>query len=468
MSDPQTTAVLLLSVCLAAALAVLIRQVLIRRRLEQQHAAELQRRETELQRRDSHVQQLTHLLETSESEVRHLARARVPALVAGMWEDRPNELPGVLHQELAGTRFASELDAVLTALAEMPEQAAQRAEDAARAAVSTTARSMAALVQEVQAAILAMLGRHDDPKVLEDANVIDHAASQLGRRVQVILVLAGSWPGRQRDDSPLLDVVRGAVSRIRDYNRVKVTGDPSVLVGSRAVEAVILSLAELLDNAARHSNPTTDVQVSFITGHNGVSVVVDDAGIGFTPDERERTAELLSGQRPVLLTQMSTRPQFGASVAGVLADRYGFRISVDQESVYGGVRAVVYLPNELLADASGHTIQSTAPRPGADEPSVAEELPERPAPPALTEPSEPSEPSGFSESSAPQPPMRPDGLPQRRRRARHAAQEQPRRPAMQPPSDPSGVLGAFTRGRRAAQSGDSGSTSLPGERNDTE
>ncbi|NEE60498.1 ATP-binding protein, partial [Streptomyces sp. SID8455] len=41
-------------------------------------------------------------------------------------------------------------------------------------------------------------------------------------------------------------------------------------------------------------------------------------------------------------------PQFGFAVSGMLAARYGFRVSVDSVSPYGGVRAVVLIPDELL------------------------------------------------------------------------------------------------------------------------
>jgi signal transduction histidine kinase len=432
-----------LAVLLAAAVVALIRLALARRRLERRHAVALRQR-------DADVKRLSRMLELAEGEVWHLARERVPAMVAGLWDNQSGEVPGLLHRELEGTRFATAVDAVLAAFGGVPEQAARRAEDAARAAVATTSRSMAALVQEVQAAVWAMLDRHDDPGVLEDVTRIDHTASQLGRRVQVISVLAGSWPGRQREDSPLLDVVRGAVSRIRDYTRVKITGEPPVLVSSQAVEAVILALAELLDNAARHSSPNTHVQVAFTTGHNGVAISIEDAGIGLTPEERTRVAALLSEQTPVLLTQMPNPPRFGIPVAGVLAARYGFRISADQESAYGGVRAVVYLPNDRLVTSTARQARPSPP-PAAPAPQAAPGTP----------------PAEIPQAPVPVP-ERSDGLPQRRRRARHAAGPvRPQRPVMQPPTGAGETLGAFARGRRAAQDSPSDSPTSPTDEGNT-
>jgi hypothetical protein len=48
------------------------------------------------------------------------------------------------------------------------------------------------------------------------------------------------------------------------------------------------------------------------------------------------------------INRLGDPPQVGFAVVGVLAARYGFTVSVDTRSPYGGVRAVVFLPTELL------------------------------------------------------------------------------------------------------------------------
>ncbi|MFG2191917.1 ATP-binding protein [Streptomyces sp. NPDC048639] len=302
-----------------------------------------------------------------DAEARHLVEHRVPALMKGLWQGQPTEAPGLLHDELAGTPFAQAQYTVLEMFGGVPAEASERAESAARAAVRTVTRSMEALLNEQQRAILDMLERHHDAKVLHDANAIDHASSQLSRRTQVIGVLTGSRPLRQRTNSPLEDVVRGGISRIRDYQRVKVTGRPAAAVVSRVVEPVVLAVAELLDNAARHSEPGSDVRVWFVEGHNGVSIVIDDAGVGLKPEDRELAGRQLSGREPVLLTQLRNPPKFGFSAVGVLAARYGFRASVEQESDYGGVRAVVYLPKDLLTTDTDPQPAATRARPAPAE-----------------------------------------------------------------------------------------------------
>ncbi|NUP31447.1 MAG: sensor histidine kinase, partial [Streptomycetaceae bacterium] len=209
-------------------------------------------------------------------------------------------------------------------------------------------RALQGLANEQQLSISEMQERHDHPEVLHDLLQIDHTNAQFGRRAQAIAVLCGSWPGRQRAASPLLDVARGATSRIRDYRRVRVHAQMDIAVVSRAVEPVVLAVAELLDNAARHSQPNTFVEVSIQPAHNGACVVIDDAGVGMDEQEVAHAVRLLDGQSGVDVNRLGDPPQFGFAVVGVLAERYGFRVSVDTRSPYGGVRAVVFLPSALL------------------------------------------------------------------------------------------------------------------------
>ena len=459
MTEPLETAVLVLSVCLVAALAVLCWLWRSRRRLVRSVAEHRARND-----------QLERYLEQVLGEVRHLSEHRIPALVSSLWNGQPGEAPGLLHRELENTLCDDVLSSILQSFSSVAAQAAERAEEAAQAAVKTVTRSMQALLNEQQGAILEMLQRHDDERVLADANAIDHASSQLVRRAQVIGVLTGSWPGRQRDVSPLLQVVRGGVSRIRDYQRVKISGDPPFAVTSRAVEPVVLAVAELLDNAARHSQPGADVHVWFVQGHNGVTIVIDDAGVGLKPEDRETAARLLSGDQPVLLTQLRNPPQFGWAVVGVLARRYGFRASVEKESDFGGVRASVYLPNDLLVphseptagrstdrgttdrDAGRETAGRDARRAAGPATSAAE-APSPATPPAGTahveRPAAEPSPAG-TEPAAQQAVEYVNGLPQRRRRRvrPHTGTSAPR---MQAPQGASRVVGAFLRGRGAAQ-----------------
>ncbi|WP_422070620.1 ATP-binding protein [Streptomyces orinoci] len=292
------------------------------------------------------VAALEENVQARDEEVARLVAVRLPSVADSMHKSAP--LPGLQDERLAGTAFAQSLQSVMELFAQAVDRAQERVDQSAKAALKASMRALQGLAHEQQLAISRMQERHDNPDVLQDLLEIDHANSQFGRRAQAIAVLCGSWPGRQRVSSQLTDVVRGATSRIRDYRRVRVHGHGEVAVVSRAVEPVVLAVAELLDNAARHSQPNTTVEVSLQPVHNGACVVIDDAGVGMDGQELQRAAALLSGRRPVDVSRLGDPPQFGFPVIGVLAARYGFSVSVDTSSPYGGVRAVLFLPSALL------------------------------------------------------------------------------------------------------------------------
>ncbi|WP_229358521.1 ATP-binding protein, partial [Streptomyces sp. UNOB3_S3] len=293
------------------------------------------------------VAQLEESVQARDEEIGHLVGVRLPAVADAVSQEVP--LPGPLDARLAGTLFAQRLQDVMDLFAQAVEKAQSRADQSAKAALKASMRALQGLAHEQQLAISEMQERHDNPDVLRDLLEIDHANAQFGRRAQAIAVLCGSWPGRQRVASPLTDVVRGATSRIRDYRRVRVHGGQNELaVVSRVVEPVVLAVAELLDNAARHSQPNTTVEVSLQPVHNGACVVIDDAGVGMDGREVQEAVAMLSGRRAVDVSRLGDPPQFGFPVIGVLAARYGFSVSVDTRSPYGGVRAVLFLPSALL------------------------------------------------------------------------------------------------------------------------
>ncbi|MFD9052753.1 ATP-binding protein [Streptomyces zaomyceticus] len=324
-----------------------------------------------------------------DEEAQYLAGNRLPALISALsrGEGGSHRGAGLLHPQLADTQTGTAYRDVLHQVAELTRAASERAEGAAGAAVQAVVRSLQSLINEQQVAVTALQDLKNDEDTLAITIPIDHASSQLARRAQVVGILTGMWPGRQRADTPLLETVRGGVSRIRDYPRVEINGEPAAYVAGRAVEPVVLAVAELLDNAARHSEPGTSVYVWFLEAHNGISIVIEDAGIGLAPEERERAARLLSGQDPVRITELRTPPRFGFLAIGQLATRYGFHVSVEQQSVHGGVRAVLHLPGTLLvappapafpaAAESVNTGQSVAPPAGHPYPVAEDGLPVR-------------------------------------------------------------------------------------------
>jgi len=378
-----------------------------------------------------------------DAELARLAGVTLPAAVQAVSDQQPvPDLPPV-PAELAGTQFARHLHDLRTLVVHALTDAEGRTAQMTQTTLLSVARTLQALANKQQMAVTDMLRKHDSPEVLGDLQVVDHATAQILRRAQAVTVMCGSYPGRQHNATPLSDVVRGAVSRILDFQRVKVfhdEGDRAVV--GRVVEGLVLALAELLENATRYSHPDTKVLVQFERAHNGLSVVVDDKGVGLQPGERERATRLLSGEGPVSITRLGDPPKFGFAVIGLLSARYGFEVSVTK-SPYSGVRAVAFLPSALLTDSTPTQPVATAgpdvPRPGA----------------AVSGPA--AVPAGTTgETTA-------GGLPKRRRYAveaplgqQPAARSAPPAPGHSPRQS-AATLGGFARAARAAQR----STSTP-------
>jgi hypothetical protein len=372
-------------------------------------------------------------LATFTDEERHLVHTRLPALV----ESATN--PSVV---VPGPLRVGESDphgAVVDAAGQLVERARREATQEAEAVTRAVVRSAQNLASEQQLLLSEMQDRHDDPEMLEELLGLDHANSQLIRTLQSVAVLCGSWPGQQRAVASLTDVVRGAIGRIRDYRRVEVPLPSEVAVVSQAVEPVVLALAALLDNATRYSQPGSIVQVGFQHGHNGHAIVIDDAGVGMTSESVRRAHWLLEGQTGQNFAVVGSPPQIGFAVIGVLAARYGFRVSVDTLSPYGGVRAVLFLPNNLLTSRERSVV---LPRPS---PVPRRSAPEQPAPERsnLFEPQstngEPAtnDPPGsalaeVSEEAA----TTASGLPRRRRRTPAVVPGGPASPEAQPAARP--------------------------------
>ncbi|MGW5304077.1 ATP-binding protein [Streptomyces griseoluteus] len=224
------------------------------------------------------------------------------------------------------------------------------AEEETKAALRTWMRSLQVLADEQQGVIsdLARVKYGNDSEILADFMTIDHTNSQFGRRAQGIAALCGGWLGRRDRAAPVLDVARSAQGRIKLFDRVRIHSQVNVAVASTAVEPVAVVLAELLDNATNYSAPGTPVEINIQAVPTGVCLIVDDAGLGINAEEKERASALLNTQGPVSITSLGSPPRVGFAVAGVLAARYGFKVSVDSVSPYGGVRAVILLPETLL------------------------------------------------------------------------------------------------------------------------
>lgn len=370
------------------------------------------------------------------------------------------------HDGVLGPAYRAARQDVLRTVLEAVENEEGMRESAQRAFVNI-ARRVQAIVHRQAQDLREMEDRHgNDPAVFDDLLRLDHGNALVGRLADSIAVLGGARPGRQWSRAvPLYSVLRGGMSRILDYRRVELHPVSEVAVVGPAAEPLIHALAELLDNATRYSPPQTRVHLTAVEVQTGIAIEIEDGGLSLSEEGRARAERMLKdAQAGIDLNDLGETPRLGLAVVGRLARAYGFQVSL-RPSAYGGVRAVLIVPQELIttAPATGlaHGIGiASGPRSArADASPPAGAQPWRSgAVPAYSATSFPSPATAVAaDDEAPVVSERtPNGLPQRRRHAtpyRVEAPEPPRAPspaqAPEPapaPVQPGMWLAAFTEG----------------------
>ncbi|MBE1537362.1 ATP-binding protein [Actinomadura algeriensis] len=390
-------------------------------------AAELRRRTDELRRRDAadaererarhvHVAAAVAQRDALAAMADHLLTAQLPAAMRG--EPVPPPLTGDPGVAAGGAALARARDAALDAVAGMRADARGRLESQQLATVALARRVQSAM-HRVQAEAAVTAERHGDhADVYLACQAVDHLAAQSARLAQGLAIAAGTWEGQQWDTPMrLAEVVQSAAARIEDFQRVRIEGDPDLAIGPVVLEAVIHVLAELLANATESSPTAAPVTVGVTAAAQGAVFRIDDHGAGLEEPRLTLARELLDGAREVTLADMGEVPRLGFAVIARYVRRHGFKVSIG-ESPYGGLQAVVLVPDAMVADPP------VPGRPGALAPP---DVPEPPPGASGTTP----EASGDAGHDAPGGAA--DVLPQRvARRGRHRAA----RPAAPDPAPP--------------------------------
>ncbi|WP_230529674.1 ATP-binding protein, partial [Streptomyces violaceus] len=372
------------------------------------------------------------------AEVEHLAARRLPSAARQVAHPHVT-VPGPLSPQLAGSPLGFALEQVLKGL--HAELAAQRTriDAAAQAGMRGATREIQAALYRLQDALRGLQQRYDDPELAQTLFELDHENEQSLRRAQIAAVVCGAWVGLAREESHLVDAVTGGQARLAGYQRVRIHNHlaAGTALVSHAVEPVAIIVAELLDNALRHSAPDTGIVVNLEAVHHGVCVTVDDAGLGMTQDERARAQRMVGSCEPILLTELGDPPRMGLAAIGQLTRQFDLSVDLSSPSPYGGVRAVLRIDRHLLTridpeelppaasaprstrreavrDTAGGSASPRGAEPGAPFPSLGTE-PARaaqyraaqPAPAAVSdgshEPDEPEPTAGSHGSHEPEP-----------------------------------------------------------------
>ncbi|WP_156758190.1 nitrate- and nitrite sensing domain-containing protein [Actinokineospora pegani] len=298
-----------------------------------------------------------------------IARTRLPAAVARIrdgGEVTAKVDPIAVPSADEVGQVARAFDAVHEqALRLAGEQAALRA-NYGNVFVNLSRRSQG-LVQR-QLHLLERLERdEEDADQLSTLFQLDHLATRMRRNNENLMVLSGSEPARRaQQPAPLADLLRAAVSEIEQYQRVVIQSPPSALVVGYAVGDLIRLVAELLDNAAAFSAPTTQVTVAGQHTEDGaVRIEVVDRGIGMRDDELAEANHRLADAGTV---DASTARRMGLFVVGRLAARHGVRVAL-RAGNQSGTRATVVIPPELVT-ANVIGLPAVPPKPASPPPAA--------------------------------------------------------------------------------------------------
>jgi two-component system OmpR family sensor kinase/two-component system sensor histidine kinase QseC len=220
---------------------------------------------------------------------------------------------------------AHELRTPLTAL-RLQLQLLQRAgddgaRDAALAALAEGIARAARLVEQLLALARAEPGAPVAPR--QPLSLADPVA----RAVALLGPLADERGSRIETEMGQTDIGESGISEARQRRAPAVLGDADELV----------ALARnLIENALRHTPPGTRVRVQVVGEGDQAVLLVDDAGPGMTPAERERAFDRFWRRS----SEDSPGSGLGLAIARGIAQRHGARLEL-LDSPLGGMRVRV-------------------------------------------------------------------------------------------------------------------------------
>ncbi len=286
------------------------------------------------------VRDVTRLQETA------LAGERLPQLADGQSEADAGDGPVPRVRWPTGSiRELAGASAALSAAQQLARQAAV-AQDQLRSGASQFLRNLGlrshALVHR-QLTLLDMIERRSsDPQALAGLAAVGQLSTRLRRHADGLLVLSGGSLARS-DQAPLpiSDLIRAAMPEVDDGTRITMVSDSPDAVTAEAVADVLHLIAELVDNAVRHTPQLAEIAVRTGRVGRGLVVEVEDDGPGF---DFERANAVLAAPPDIGL---AVGDGMGLLVVSRLAARHGITVHL-RGSPARGTTAIVLLPHAIL------------------------------------------------------------------------------------------------------------------------
>ncbi|MFW6640523.1 nitrate- and nitrite sensing domain-containing protein [Nocardiopsis algeriensis] len=187
-----------------------------------------------------------------------------------------------------------------------------------------------------------------DPEALRRLFRLDHLTTRARRYADNLIILGGGQSTRRwNQPRPLVDVLRAAIAETEDYERVRLTSVPRLLMHGQVVSDIVHLLAELVENATQFSPAGTPVDVSCTPAPEGLLVEVEDRGLGMSEQGYAQAQRTLSRPPEFDVMALPEDPRLGLFVVARLAERHGVRVWL-RPSPYGGTRATTLVPASLL------------------------------------------------------------------------------------------------------------------------
>ena len=158
--------------------------------------------------------------------------------------------------------------------------------------------------------------QEQEPERLEGLFRLDHLATRMRRNAESLLRLAGGgdttnsgWGG----PVPMVDVVRGALGEVEDYQRVDVHALEPALVQAAAGSDLAHAIAELVENALHFSPDDERVDIRGRTASDGgYALAIIDQGVGMADEQLEPWP---TGASPARSPSPSRRPGTSATTS---------------------------------------------------------------------------------------------------------------------------------------------------------
>ncbi|MFG2791742.1 sensor histidine kinase [Streptomyces sp. NPDC048419] len=318
--------------------------------------------------------------------------------------------------ELLAADLTRAHDGAVTAVVQAAQLSSQAGSEQKLEVFVNLARRLQSLVHREISILDELENEIEDPDLLKGLFHVDHLATRIRRHAENLAVLGGAVSRRQWSHPvSMTEVLRSAIAEVEQYSRVKLVPPIDGTLRGHAVADVIHLLAELVENASVFSAPHTQVLLRANLVTSGLAVEVEDRGLGMPVGEQKKMNALLADPDQVNVASLLADGRIGLFVVSQLARRHGINVRL-QTNIYGGVQAVLVVPQALLGSGPGVPGDATsqgqggtgatgamgavglsAPMSLAQSPAPSPHLPpqpqSRPQPHPQAQPSEPSAPA---------------------------------------------------------------------------